>query len=92
MFIRIVNVSEELWRYASLCSRIGERQTEFVQAAVMKRTWLERIARERNITIKVAIYEKGHPLGFLLLVPIESPISAMMGEELWIISCLIIAS
>ncbi len=90
MAIKIVNISEGLWRYVSLCSHIGEGQTEFAQAAVMRRTWLEREYRTGNIMIKVAIDEKGHPLGFVHLVPIESPISAMMGEDLWIIPCLTI--
>jgi GNAT superfamily N-acetyltransferase len=88
MAVKIVNVSEEHWQYVSLCSHIEEGGTEFKHAAAMRRTWLERITREGNITIKVAVDEKGQPLGFVHLVPIESPISAMMGEDLWVIPCL----
>jgi GNAT superfamily N-acetyltransferase len=90
MAINIVNISEEYWQYVSMCSHIGEWQTKFEQAAAMRRTWLERRAREGNITIKVAVDEKGHPLGFVHLVPIESPVSAMMGEDLSVIPCLTI--
>jgi hypothetical protein len=74
MTIKIANVSEEHWRYESLCSHIGEGQTEFEQAATMRRTWLERLAREGYLTITAVIDEKGHTIGFVHLVPIESPI------------------
>lgn len=91
MVVKIVNVSEEYWRYVSLCSHVGEVTMEFEQAAAMRRTRLERASREGNITIKVAVDEKDHPLGFVHLVPIDPLISEMMGEEdLWVIPCLTI--
>ena len=90
MVIKVVNASEGNWRYVSLCTHIDEGQKEFEQAAAMRQTWLDRRSREGHIAIKVAIDGKGNPLGFVHLVPIQAPISAMIGEDLWVIPCLTI--
>lgn len=90
MVVKVVSASEGYWRYVSLCTHIDEGQTEFKQAAAMRQSWLEKMSHKGTIIIKVAIDETGNPLGFVHLVPIESPMSAMMGKDLWIISCLTI--
>jgi GNAT superfamily N-acetyltransferase len=90
MVIKVVNASEGYWRYASLCTHIDEGHTEFEQAAAMRQTWLEKRSREGHIAIKVAIDGKDNPLGFVHLVPIQAPMSAMIGEDLWVIPCLTI--
>jgi GNAT superfamily N-acetyltransferase len=90
MVIQVVNISKGYWRYVSLCTHIDKGQMEFEQAAAMRQSWLTERTQNETIITKVAIDESGNPLGFVHLVPIESPLSAMRGKELWVIPCLTI--
>jgi GNAT superfamily N-acetyltransferase len=88
MVVKVVNAVERYWRYVSLCTHIDKDHTEFEQAAAMRQSWLKEMSPNGSIITKVAIDESANPLGFVHLVPIESPLSAMMGKDLWVIPCL----
>ena len=90
MSIRVVDADDEHSRYVSLCTHIDEKGPVRMRAADMRLQWLKNQAKLGGMKTKVAIDENGKPLGFIHIVPIESPSSGMIGRDLMVIPCLTI--
>lgn len=88
--VHVINVNGDYWPYVSLCTHIDEETSERVKASKMRLAWLKERANEKAVVIKVAINDDGKALGFIHCVPIESPLSQMIGSELMVIPCLTI--
>jgi len=82
--IRVVDVEEEHWRYVSLCTHVDEENPDNLRAAELRLKWL----RASDVKTKVAIDGDGKPLGFIHVVPIEAPLSGMVGRNFMVIPCL----
>lgn len=88
--VRVINVNDDYWRYVSLCTHIDEVNSERVKTSKMRLAWLKERTKAEGMVIKVAISDGGKALGFIHSVPIESPLSQMIGSELMVIPCLTI--
>ena len=86
--VRVINVNDDYWRYVSLCTHIDEINSERVKASNMRLACLKERFKVDGLVIKVAISDDGKALGFIHCVPIESPLSQMIGSELTVIPCL----
>jgi GNAT superfamily N-acetyltransferase len=85
MSIRVVDAGDEHWRYISMCTHVDEENPDHLQAAYMRLQWL---LQSKLMKTKVAVGEDGALLGFIHMVPVESPLSGMTGKGLMVIPCL----
>ncbi|MEE9510111.1 MAG: hypothetical protein V3V81_06425 [Candidatus Bathyarchaeia archaeon] len=86
--VRVINVNDDYWRYVSLCTHIDEINSEQLKSSKMRLACLKERTEAEGLVIKVAINDDGTALGFIHCVPIESPLSQMIGSELTVIPCL----
>jgi len=90
MAVSVVDAGEEYWRYVSLCTHVDERRPDTLRAAEMRLEWLRQQAVRHGMRTKVALGRDGKPLGFVHMLPVESPLSGMIGRGLTAIPCLTI--
>ena len=88
--VRVIDVNDEYWRYVSLCTHIDEVNFEREKTSKIRLAWLKERVKVGGMVIKVAINDDGKALGFIHCVPIDSPLSQMIGSELMVIPCLTI--
>ena len=88
MQLSVVDADDRYLRYVSLCTHIDSDDQVRDEAAEMRLRWLKDQLREGGMSVKVAVDEKGDPLGFVHLIPIELPASGMVGKDLMVIPCL----
>jgi len=88
MAIRVVDASDKHTGYISLCTHLDEEDQDHMRAAEMRERWLRLRSEKHGMKTKVALEADGRPQGFIHMVPIGSPISGMMGEDIMVIPCL----
>jgi len=86
MSVRVADAEEKHWRYVSLCTHVDDENPDHLCAAELRLKWL----RASDVKTKVAIGEDGRPLGFIHMVPINVPLSGMVGTDFLVIPCLTI--
>lgn len=85
--MKVVDLTDEYFRFVSLCTHIDDPNEERDSIVSIRESWL-REAMAKGLIVKVAVDEKGKPVGFAHCLPIELGTWGMSGKDLMTVPCL----
>lgn len=85
--MRVVDLTDEYFRFVSLCTHIDDPNEERDSIVSIRKSWLREVMA-RGLTVKVALDDKGNPIGFAHCLPIELGAWGMSGQDVMTVPCL----
>ena len=85
--MQVVDLTDKYMEFVALCTHNDEINQENEASALVREHWI-RNTMKKGLKIKVAVDDKGNPLGFAHCLPIELGAWGMTGKDLMTIPCL----